>query len=236
MTGPLLSVDALQVRYGGVPALHGVSIDVLPGEAVALIGANGAGKSTLMKAIIGLMPASAGAIRFDGQALGTWPANRRARAGIGYCPEGRRSFPGLTVRENLSVACWGGSRLRAERLASMYDMFPALAEYASTLAWQLSGGQQQMLAMARSLMGAPRLLLLDEPSLGLSPRLTDEVLGRIPAIVGNGTSVLMAEQNASKALQVCRRAVVLNLGKVTLSGLAADLAQSAEVRRAFLGV
>jgi branched-chain amino acid transport system ATP-binding protein len=232
---PVLSVEALEVRYGVVPALRGVAITVAANEAVTLLGANGAGKSTLMKSIIGLLRPAAGRILLDGQPVGALPANRRARLGIGYCPEGRRTFPGLTVRENLSVACWGNAGIRAERLAAMFALFPVLAERQSTPAWQLSGGQQQMLAIGRSLMDAPRLLLLDEPSLGLSPRLAGEVLGRIPAIVAGGTAVLLAEQNAAKALQVCSRAVVLKLGRVIAEGSAADLAASGEVRAAFLG-
>jgi branched-chain amino acid transport system ATP-binding protein len=231
----LLSVQALAVRYGAVPALRGVDIDVGAGEAVALLGANGAGKSTLMKAVIGLLRPESGSIAFDGQRIETLRADRRARLGIGYCPEGRRTFPGMTVRENLAVACWGNARLRAQRIEAMFALFPALAQRAATRAWQLSGGQQQMLAIGRSLMDAPRLLLLDEPSLGLSPLLTDEVLGRIPAIVAGGTSVLLAEQNAAKALRVCTRAVVLKLGRVAAAGPAAQLAASDEVRAAFLG-
>jgi branched-chain amino acid transport system ATP-binding protein len=231
----VLSVQALEVRYGAAAALRGVSLDVAANEAVALLGANGAGKSTLMKAIIGLQRALAGRIVFDGQVLGTLRADRRARLGIGYCPEGRRVFPGLTVRENLAVACWGSAAVRMQRLAAMFEMFPALGERQGVPAWQLSGGQQQMLAIGRSLMDAPRLLLLDEPSLGLSPRLTDEVLRRIPAIVAGGTSVLLAEQNAAKALQVCSRGVVLKLGRVMLEGRAGDLAASEEIRAAFLG-
>jgi branched-chain amino acid transport system ATP-binding protein len=231
----LLSVEALEVSYGTAPALHGVTIEVAANDAVAVLGANGAGKSTLMKAIIGLQRPYAGRIVFDGQVLGKMRADRRARLGIGYCPEGRRSFPGLTVRENLSVACWGSASVRMQRLAAMFEMFPALADRQTVAAWQLSGGQQQMLAIGRSLMDAPRLLLLDEPSLGLSPRLTDEVLGRIPAIVAGGTSVLLAEQNAAKALQVCSRAIVLKLGRGTLQGPSRDLATSDEIRAAFLG-
>ena len=231
----LLSVEALEVSYGTAPALHGVTIEVAANDAVAVLGANGAGKSTLMKAIIGLQRPYAGRIVFDGQVLGKMRVDRRARLGIGYCPEGRRSFPGLTVRENLSVACWGSASVRMQRLAAMFEMFPALADRQTVAAWQLSGGQQQMLAIGRSLMDAPRLLLLDEPSLGLSPRLTDEVLGRIPAIVAGGTSVLLAEQNAAKALQVCSRAIVLKLGRVTLQGPSRDLAASDEIRAAFLG-
>jgi branched-chain amino acid transport system ATP-binding protein len=235
MTMPLLSVEALEVRYGTVPALLGVDIVVDANEAVALLGANGAGKSTLMKAVIGLLHPTAGRILFDGQPLDALRADRRARLGIGYCPEGRRTFPGLTVRENLAVACWGSALVREQRIAAMFDLFPALGERQATLAWQLSGGQQQMLAIGRSLMDAPRLVLLDEPSLGLSPRLTDEVLGRIPAIVAGGTAVLLAEQNVAKALGVCSRAVVLKLGRVAAAGRAADLAASDDIRAAFLG-
>jgi branched-chain amino acid transport system ATP-binding protein len=235
MTAPLLSVEALEVRYGAVPALRGVDIVVGANQAVALLGANGAGKSTLMKAIIGLQHPTAGRILFDGQPLDALRADRRARLGIGYCPEGRRTFPGLTVRENLAVACWGSSLVREQRIAAMFDLFPALGERQATLAWQLSGGQQQMLAIGRSLMDAPRLVLLDEPSLGLSPRLTDEVLGRIPKIVAGGTAVLLAEQNVAKALGVCSRAVVLKLGRVAAAGRAADLAASDDIRAAFLG-
>ena len=235
MTAPILSVEALDVRYGSVPALRGVSLQVAAGEAVALLGANGAGKSTLMKAVIGLLRPSAGRILFDGRGLDEVRADRRARLGIGYCPEGRRTFPGLTVRENLSVACWGSARIRGQRIDAMFALFPVLAERQATLAWQLSGGQQQMLAIGRALMDAPRLLLLDEPSLGLSPRLTDEVLDRIPGIAAGGTAVLLAEQNAAKALRVCARAVLLKLGRVTAEGGAADLAANDDVRAAFLG-
>jgi branched-chain amino acid transport system ATP-binding protein len=231
----LLSIEGLEVRYGAVSALRGIAITVAAHEAVALLGANGAGKSTLMKAVIGLLRPATGRILFDGRPIEAVRTDRRSRLGIGYCPEGRRTFPGMTVRENLLVACWGNTRQRAQRIDAMFAMFPALAERQATLAWQLSGGQQQMLAIGRSLMDAPRLLLLDEPSLGLSPLLTDEVLGRIPAIVAGGTAVLLAEQNAAKALAVCSRGVVLKLGQVAVEGLAADLAASDEIRAAFLG-
>jgi branched-chain amino acid transport system ATP-binding protein len=231
----LLSVEAMEVRYGAVQALSGVGFAVAANEAVALLGANGAGKSTLMKAVIGLLRPSVGRILFDGKPVEAMRADRRARLGIGFCPEGRRVFPGLTVYENLAVACWGTARIRELRIDAMYALFPILAERRATLAWKLSGGQQQMLAIGRSLMDAPRLLLLDEPSLGLSPLLTDEVLGRIPAIVAGGTAVLLAEQNAAKALQICTRAIVLRLGRITAVGPAAELAASDDVRTAFLG-
>ena len=235
MTADLLSIEALDVRYGAAAALRGVTIAVGTNEAVALLGANGAGKSTLIKSVIGLVRPSAGRILFDGQPIETLRADRRARLGIGYCPEGRRTFPGLTVRENLAVGCWGDGKLRARRTDAMFALFPALAARPSTPAWQLSGGQQQMLAIGRSLMGAPRLLLLDEPSLGLSPLLTDEVLGRIPAIVAAGTAVLLAEQNAAKALRICTRAVILKLGQVAAVGPVAEFAASDDIRAAFLG-
>jgi len=231
----LLTVTDLAVRYGDVTALRGIDLVVGAAQAVALLGANGAGKSTLMKAIIGLLPSAAGSIAFEGTLIGTMRADRRARRGIGYCPEGRRTFPGLTVWENLAVACWNTAAVRARRTSEMFDLFPVLAERRASPAWQLSGGQQQMLAIARSLMNAPRLLLLDEPSLGLSPRLTEEVIGRIPGIVAAGTSVLLAEQNAARALEVCDMAYVLKTGVVTAHGPAAMLAASDEIRAAFLG-
>ena len=231
----LLSIEAMEVRYGAVPALHGVGFAIEANEAVTLLGANGAGKSTLMKAVIGLLRPSAGRILFDGKPVEAMRADRRARLGIGFCPEGRRVFPGLTVYENLVVACWSNARVRSQRIDAMYALFPVLAERRATLAWKLSGGQQQMLAIGRSLIDAPRLLLLDEPSLGLSPLLTDEVLGQIPTIVAGGTSVLLAEQNAAKALQICTRAIVLRLGRIIAAGPAAELAASGDVRTAFLG-
>jgi branched-chain amino acid transport system ATP-binding protein len=234
-TGPLLAVENLVVGYGDVVAVNGVSLSVDSGEAVALLGANGAGKSTLMKAIIGLLKPKRGRIWFEGQAIETLRPERRARLRIGYCPEGRRPFPGLTVRENLSVACWDDAATRAKRLSEIFAMFPPLDGRQDSPAWQLSGGQQQMLAIGRTLMNRPRLLLLDEPSLGLSPRLTDEVVGRIPEIVAMGTAVLLAEQNAAKALQVCRTAWVLKLGAVARYGPASELAASEEIKRAFLG-
>ena len=231
----LLKIDAIEVRYGGVAALRDVSLRVEAGQAVALLGANGAGKSTLMKAVMGLLRTQSGQIRFDGRPFGTLSPQRRARLGVGYCPEGRRTFAGLQVRENLLVACWESAAERARRLEEMFVLFPALRAKADHPAWQLSGGQQQMLAIGRSLMGRPRLLLLDEPSLGLSPVLTDEVIARIPIITAGGTAVLLAEQNAAKALSVCGQAWVLQTGRVVGQGEAAVLARSPEIRRAFLG-
>lgn len=231
----MLRVEELDVRYGGVPALRGVSLDVRAGEAVALLGANGAGKSTLLRAVIGLQRAHAGEVVFDGRPLGRTRPERRARLGIGYCPEGRRPFPGLTVRENLLVACWAGAAERARRMEEAFVLFPALRDKAALPAWQLSGGQGGMLAIARSLMNRPRLLLLDEPSLGLSPRLVGEVFGAIRAIRAAGVAVLLAEQNARLALDACDRAVVLRTGEVAQHGPARELAASDAVRAAFLG-
>ena len=231
----VLVVEALEVRYGDIVAVRAVDVAVDAGRAVALLGANGAGKSTLMKAVIGLLKPHAGRILFDGVPIEGMRADRRARLGIGYCPEGRRVFAGLTVLENLSVASWEATAARHRRVGEMFEMFPALAQRASRLAWQLSGGQQQMLAIGRSLMNRPRLLLLDEPSLGLSPKLTAEVIGRIPGIVASGVAVLLAEQNAARALDVCDEAVVLKLGRVAQRGTARALAASDDIRAAFLG-
>lgn len=229
---PLLIISKLTARYGQIVALEDVSLEVSPGEAVALLGANGAGKSTLLKSIMGFVPGAAGAIEFDGRPLERLGVAARSRLGIGYSPEGRRVFPGMTVRENLEVAS------RADPAALMeqvFDLFPVLKEKQRSLGWQLSGGQQQMLAVGRALMSAPRLLLLDEPSLGLSPILTAEVLGRVRSIVAGGTAVLLAEQNVAKALEIADRAYVLQVGRVLESGPARELRQNPRIQEAFLG-
>lgn len=231
----MLKVDRIVVRYGHVTALHEISLAVEEGEAVALIGANGAGKSTLFKSIMGFLPLHAGAMSFCGRSLSRLSPYNRFHLGIGYVPEGRRVFPGLTVRENLEVAVTGNKRERASLIDYAFEMFPYLVEHEASRGWQLSGGQQQMLAIARALMGRPKLLLLDEPSLGLSPKLVDEVLARLPSIIRRGTSVLLAEQNVSKALRYCDRTYVIEVGKVATSGRAEELRNSDAVRKAYLG-
>ena len=192
-TTALLRIDRVTARYGPITALHEVSLTIAAGEAVALLGANGAGKSTLMKSIMGLISPTAGTIEFAGRPLARVSTADRARAGLGYSPEGRRVFAGMTVRENLEVA--GRTRDRARQVDEIFALFPALEEKAATLGWQLSGGQQQMLAIGRALMTQPQLLLLDEPSLGLAPILTNEVIERVKLIKARGTAVLIAEQN-----------------------------------------
>ena len=231
----LLDIEGLSVAYGPVSALQNVTLTVGVGEAVALVGANGAGKSTLFKSIVGFLRPRSGQLLFRGRDMSGVRPEHRARLGLGYAPEGRRVFPGLTVRENLEVAVFGGKAERERRLDRAFALFPQLAQRQSQLGWQLSGGQQQMLAIGRALMGEPRLLLLDEPSLGLSPKLADEVLAAIKTIVGHGTAVLLAEQNVRKALACCDRAYVLEIGKVALSGASSTLRNAEEIRRAFLG-
>ena len=231
----LLQVSGLTARYGEITALADADLEVRAGEAVALVGANGAGKTTLMKSVMGFVAPAGGGIEYDGRPLAGIPVSARARLGLGYSPEGRRVFPGMTVRENLEVASRAGRAATRARLDEVYAMFPALAEKAGAPGWQLSGGQQQMLAIGRALMTAPRLLLLDEPSLGLSPLLTAEVLGRVRGIVARGTAVLLAEQNVAKALEVADRAYVLQVGRVVESGPAAELRQNPRIREAFLG-
>jgi branched-chain amino acid transport system ATP-binding protein len=218
----LLELDGVEAGYGRVKALHGVSLAVGEGEAVALLGANGAGKSTLLRTVIGLLPASAGAIRFGGGDITAWRPDRRARLGLGYVPEGRRVFPGLSVRDNLLVACRGGPSERARRLERVCTLFPALAELEAAASWQLSGGQQQMLTIGRALMSGPRLLLLDEPSLGLAPVVAREMFAAVRRIAGEGCGVLVAEQSQA-ALAVCERAVVLRVGRIVREGRAADM-------------
>jgi branched-chain amino acid transport system ATP-binding protein len=231
----LLNIESLSVAYGQVSALRDVSISVSAGEAVALVGANGAGKSTLFKSIVGFLRPRSGRIQFLGRDMAGVSPERRARLGLGYAPEGRRVFPGMTVRENLEVAVFASKGEREQRLQRAFALFPQLAERHAQLAWQLSGGQQQMLAIGRALMGRPRLLLLDEPSLGLSPKLADEVLAAVRVIIQDGTAVLLAEQNVRKALTYCEHAYVLEIGKVVLSGATSALRDTEEIRRAYLG-
>ncbi|WP_448190666.1 ABC transporter ATP-binding protein [Azospirillum sp. sgz301742] len=229
----LLRIDALSAGYGGSTALHGVTLTLAPGEAVALLGANGAGKSTLLKAVLGLVP-STGRVTFDGVDLTGLPPERRVRLGLGYVPEGRRVFPGMSVRDNLEVASFAPAAPRRAALERVFTLFPQLRAKSAERAWRLSGGQQQMLAIGRALMGAPRLLLLDEPSLGLSPKLAGDMFAAVRAIAEAGTAILIAEQSTARALAVGRRAVLLRLGSVLFEGPADTLPPDA-LRAAFLG-
>ncbi|MBF5094369.1 ABC transporter ATP-binding protein [Azospirillum sp. INR13] len=230
----LLSIRDLTAGYGGVTALDGVSLTVAAGETVALLGANGAGKSTLLKALLGLVPAQ-GDLRFDGGDLSPLATEARVRRGIGYVPEGRRVFPGMSVRDNLEVAGLPAARERALDVERVFALFPDLAGKSRESAWRLSGGQQQMLSLGRALMGRPRLLLLDEPSLGLSPKLADEVFAAVGRIAATGTAVLLAEQSAARALTVAPRAVLLRLGRLVGDGPVASLSEKV-LREAFFGV
>lgn len=235
MAPPLLKLTNGSVTYGQVLALKGVDLTVEAGEIVALVGSNGAGKTTLIKSVVGLLPLAQGKLQFEGRAFDRIPTHRRVRSGIGYSPEGRRVFPGLTVRENLEVASHESARETRELIDQVYTAFPALKHKEASLGWTLSGGQQQMLAIGRALMMRPKLLLLDEPSLGLSPKLTDEVLYRIPEIVAGGTAALIAEQNMLKALEIAHRAYVLRNGRIVQQGRAIDLKNDPGIRDAFLG-
>lgn len=229
-----LVLSAVVAGYGGADVVHGVDLTVTAGQTVALLGANGAGKSTLLKTVLGLVPASSGQVLFDGEDITTLATERRVRRGIGYVPEGRRVFPGMSVRDNLEVASACGATGRRLDVERMYALFPALAEKQGEAAWRLSGGQQQMLAIARALMGRPRLLLLDEPSLGLSPRLANEVFAAISAIAASGTTVLLAEQSAARAIATCQRLVLLRLGRILHDG-PSDRVPDAVLQDAFLG-
>lgn len=235
MSTALLALDNVVARYGQIEALGGITLEVGAAEAVALVGANGAGKSTLMKCCMGLHPCASGSVRFQGEDVTRRPIFARAAMGIGYSPEGRRIFPGLTVHENLLVASRDRDGGHA-RAADIYDIFPGLRTKAAALGWALSGGQQQMLSIGRALMLRPRLLLLDEPSLGLSPLLTAEVLNRVKDITAAGTAVLLAEQNVHKALSVSQRAYVIQLGRVTRASTSAELLASRDLAGALLGM
>jgi branched-chain amino acid transport system ATP-binding protein len=231
----LLALSGVTVRHGAVAAVRDVSLGVEAGECVALIGANGAGKSSLLAAVIGLLPVAGGSMTFDGVPLDRLPPERRAALGIGYAPEGRRVFAGMSVRENLAVACFAGAAERRRRIDEAFALFPRLAARAGANAWRLSGGEQQMLAIARALMGAPRLLLLDEPALGLAAGLRAELGARLREIARAGTAVLLAEQSVGFALELGDRAYVMRTGAVVAEGTSAALRDEPALKAAFLG-
>ncbi|MCK0207959.1 ABC transporter ATP-binding protein [Starkeya koreensis] len=240
MTGvsTLLSVHDVDVHYGQICAVRGASLDVAEGEVVTLIGANGAGKSSLINAICRLRPCGEGHIRFRGQDLRALRADELPGLGLVQVPEGRRVFGRLTVMENLRLGAFCRKAARDELetdLAAVLDLFPRLAERRDQAAGTLSGGEQQMLAIGRGLMAKPAMLLLDEPSMGLAPRIIDVIYGAIAAIAAKGVSLLIVEQNAFLALELARRAFVMEAGTITLSGPAASLVDDERVRAAYLG-
>ena len=236
-TGSMLSVQGLACHYGRIQALHGVDVDVNEGELVALVGANGAGKSTLLRAVSGLLPASAGTVRYCGVDVTRKSAEQRVRDGVVQVPEGRQVFGPLSVEDNLMLG--GYTRTRAERaegLDRVYGLFPALKERRSHPAGTLSGGQQQMLAMGRAVMSRPKLLLLDEPSMGLAPKLVAEVFAYVTALKQAGGTIFLVDQNARAALAIADRGYVLETGRVVLSGSGRELLDSSKVREAYLGL
>jgi branched-chain amino acid transport system ATP-binding protein len=232
----LMHAEKIVCGYGAADEiLKGAELAVGAGELVAIIGPNGAGKSTLLRAIAGLLPLKSGEIRFDGAALQGLPARERARRGIAFVPQEANVFPGMTVRENLEIGGFVEPRATEQRIAALFERFPMLADKKRQAARTLSGGQRQVLAMAMALMVRPRLLLLDEPSAGLSPKAADLLFDNIAAIHAEGTAIAMVEQNAYEALMIADRGVVLVDGRTARSGPARALAADAEVRRLFLG-
>jgi len=234
----LLDVAGINVFYGRVQALRGVSLSINAGEIVALIGSNGAGKTTTLRTISGLNHATTGRVVFDGRDITAVPAHDVVRAGIGHAPEGRRLFPRMIVFDNLMM----GTYARKDRagiqadIARVYDLFPRLKERTKQLAGTLSGGEQQMLAIGRALMARPKLLMLDEPSLGLAPILCELIFRVLTDINGQGTPILLVEQNATKALEIAHRAYVLETGSIVQTGTGKELLSSPDVQRAYLGM
>ena len=237
MAEALLRVADVVAGYGGVPVLRGISVEVAPGEVVAVLGANGVGKTTLNRTLSGLVRASAGSITFDGARIERAAPSAIVRAGLIHVPEGRRIFPNLTVRENLELGAYARARAgRAANLERAFTIFPRLRERTSQLAGTLSGGEQQMLAIGRGLMAEPRLLILDEPSLGLSPLLVEELFALIARIAAEGLAVMLVEQNVVQSLALAARAYVLENGAVVMQGPAAELVRNPELERAYLGL
>ena len=231
----ILKVEDMHVYYGAIHAVKGVSFEVGEGEIVALIGANGAGKSTILKTVSGLLHPRSGNVIFDGKNISHTDAHKLVRHGLAHVPEGRRIFLQMTVQDNLEMGAFTQKDVSKADLERMFTLFPRLKERRKQIAGTLSGGEQQMLAMSRALMSHPKLLMLDEPSMGLAPILVDQIFDIIQELHEAGTTILLVEQNASKALQIADRAYVLETGAITLSGTGAELAVSDEVRKAYLG-
>jgi len=234
----VLALSEVSAGYGSVPAVSDVSIVVGEGEAVGLLGANGAGKSTTLRAISGLVRPTSGAITFMGMNITSLPAYKITELGIAHVPEGRQVFPELTVKENLEIGAYirSAKAARARSLDLVFNIFPVLAERRKQLAGTMSGGEQQMLAVGRGLMLQPRLLMLDEPSLGLAPVVTDATFQKIEEIHAMGTAILLVEQNVSRALTLVKRAYVLESGKVIMHGTSAELVNNRQVQAAYLGM
>lgn len=233
---PLLALRDVEVRYGGIRALKGIALEVRPGEIVAMIGANGAGKTTTLKSIMGLLPVTAGQLGFAGAPL-TGPVEDRVARGISLAPEGRAIFPNLTVRENLELGAWlhRDPKAMEETFEDVVGLFPRLGERMKQEGGTLSGGEQQMLAIGRALMARPQLLLLDEPSLGIAPKLVAQIFEAIARIAASGMTILVVEQNTRLALATSQRAYVLRTGEVVLEGASKELADRPEVQSAYLG-
>jgi branched-chain amino acid transport system ATP-binding protein len=234
----MLELDNVSAGYAGFQALFGVSMTVQPGEAVAVIGANGAGKTTLLRVISGLIPATAGRMTMEGADLASMPAHRIIEAGIAHVPESRRLFPQLTVEENLQMGAYIPSARPhfAERLAYVYELFPRMKERRNQRAGTMSGGEQQMCAIGRALMSKPKLVLLDEPSMGLAPVIVQQVFELVRRIRSEGYTVLIVEQNVSQVLKVVDRAYLLEVGRIARSGPAGELAASDDIRKAYMGI
>ena len=233
----LLEVKDLEVNYGLIKAIKGVSFEVNEGEIVALIGANGAGKTTIMHAINGIIPKAHGSVTLQGDDITSIPAHKLIYKGMAQVPEGRRIFQELTVFENLQLGYYSkkGRAEFEEKLTEMYEHFPILKQRSSQIAGTLSGGEQQMLAMSRAMMSSPKLLLLDEPSMGLSPLYVNTIFEMIEMVNKQGTTVLLVEQNAKKALSIANRGYVLEIGKMVKTGTGADLLHDEEILKAYLG-
>ena len=239
MNAGTLTVKDLSVHYGGVCAVTSIGFTVEPGQSVGIIGANGAGKTSTLKALMGLVPRSGGSVTFGDTDLTKVKARDIVRHGIGYVPEGRHVFPGLTVEKNLLLGAyaraWRGTDTR-DSLTEVYELFPVLKDMRSRLAGALSGGQQQMLAVGRALMARPRLILLDEPSMGLSPKLVEDILAVLVRLREEGLSLLLVEQNAKLTFEATSDCVVMENGQVAMTGTSRDLRNNAEVRRIYLGL